>query len=84
MLTAQGGAGPAKSKIIERVLTTVLTPGTLMGDFVVEENATYIMSIKVYSGCQHSLTHPDRRMCAPWSMVFASVTQVSRWQRVSL
>ena len=47
VLTAQGGAGPAKSKIIERVLTAVLTPGTLMGDFVVEENATYIMSIKV-------------------------------------
>lgn len=38
--------GPSKG-IIERKLAAVYTRGTLTGDFLVNDNSTYILSIKV-------------------------------------
>ncbi len=44
--SSQDGGGSARPKIIDRVLAAVLTPGTLTGDFVTGDQATYVMALR--------------------------------------
>lgn len=71
---------PSGSKIIERKLSQVLTQGTLMGDFLVGDMSTYIMSVKEDPATgTYGVCFADTGTHAPWCN-----TDVVQQERLSL